>query len=359
MHNAQPDGDVRTSDLREESTMHYRKLGRSGVSVSTLCLGTMMFGDRTSEAESVEIVAACREAGVNFIDTADVYTLGESERITGRAIAADRHHWVLATKVANPMGREPNQRGLSRRWLAQAIDASLQRLGTDHVDIWYLHREDHGTPLEETVAGVAAAIRAGKVRYLGVSNHRAWRIAEIVALCREAGIPGPAVCQPYYNAFNRMPEVEILPACGRFGIGVAPYSPIARGVLAGKYRPGEAPPEGSRAARNDRRLMQTEWRPESLILAQQVAEHARARGMTPTQFAVAWVLNNRLVTSAIIGPRTLAQTKEYLEGIDRVLEAADEALIDGMVAPGHPSTPGYNDPAYPLEGRPTFCDSAD
>jgi aryl-alcohol dehydrogenase-like predicted oxidoreductase len=334
--------------------MHYRKLGRTGVSVSTLCLGTMMFGDRTSEADSREIVAACRDAGVNFIDTADMYVQGESERITGRAIAADRHRWVLATKVGNPMGEDANRKGLSRRWLAQAIDASLQRLGTDHVDIWYLHREDADTPLEETIAGVADIVRAGKVRYLGVSNHRAWRVAQIVRLCGEAGIAPPAVCQPYYNAFNRMPEVELLPACEHFGIGVAPYSPIARGVLAGKYKPGEAPPEGSRAARNDRRMMQTEWREESLVLAQRVAAHARSRGMTPSQFAVNWVLNSRIVSSAIVGPRTLEQMREYLGAVGLGFDADDEALIDSMVVTGHPSTPGYNDPAYPIEGRPTF-----
>jgi aryl-alcohol dehydrogenase-like predicted oxidoreductase len=334
--------------------MNHRLLGRSGVSVSTVCLGTMMFGDRTSEADAFEIVAACRDAGVNFIDTADVYAEGASERITGRAIAEDRNSWVLATKVANPMGTERNRRGLSRRWLNQAIDESLARLGTDHVDIWYLHKEDHHTPLAETIGAVADIVRAGKVRYLGVSNHRAWRIAEIVNLCREAGMPTPAVCQPYYNAFNRMPEVEVLPACGHYGIGVASYSPIARGVLAGKYRPGEAPPQDSRAARGDRRIMQTEWREESLVLAQRVADHARARGMTPTQFAVAWVLNNRFVTSAIVGPRTLEQMREYLGGHEAVFGPEDEALIDAMVAAGHPTTPGYNDPAYPLEGRPTF-----
>jgi len=334
--------------------MQYRTLGTSGVSVSTLCLGTMMFGDRTSPADSLEIVAACRDAGVNFIDTADAYSAGESERITGRAIAADRDHWVLATKVGNPMGDGPNRRGLSRRWLMRAIDGSLARLGTDHVDIWYLHREDHDTPLAETIGAVADVIRAGKVRYLGVSNHRSWRIAEIVYWCREAGLPPPAVCQPYYNAFNRMPEVEVLPACARWGIGVAPYSPVARGVLSGKYLPGAEPPEGSRAARRDRRLLQTEWRDESLALAQRVAEHARARGMTPAQFAVNWVLNNRLVSAAIVGPRTLDQTHEYLAGAGLPFDAQDEALIDAMVPVGHSSTPGYSDPAYPIEGRQAF-----
>jgi aryl-alcohol dehydrogenase-like predicted oxidoreductase len=331
--------------------MQYRKLGDSGVSVSTLCLGAMMFGDRTDEAAAGEIVAASRDAGVNFIDTADVYTRGDSERIVGRAIAADRNRWVLATKVGNAMDKDPNCTGLSRRWLMQAIDASLSRLGTDHVDVYYLHREDHSTPLAETVSAIGDLIRAGKIRYLGLSNHRSWRIAEVVHLCREFGLPKPAVCQPYYNAFNRMPEVEVLPACGRYGIGVAPYSPIARGVLAGKYRPGEPPPEGSRASRNDRRMMQTEWREESLAMAQRIADHARARGMTPAQFAVAWVLNNRLVSSAIVGPRTIEQMREYLGAVDQPFGPDDEALIDSMVAPGHPSTPGYNDPSYPIEGR--------
>jgi aryl-alcohol dehydrogenase-like predicted oxidoreductase len=334
--------------------MKYRKLGDSGISVSTICLGTMMFGDRTDEAAANEIVAASRDAGINFIDTADVYTVGESERIVGRSIASDRNRWILATKAGNAMAKDPNSAGLSRRWLMQAIDASLSRLGTDHVDIYYLHREDHSTPLSETVSAIGDLIRAGKVRYLGLSNHRSWRIAEIAHLCREFGMPKPAVCQPYYNAFNRMPEVEVLPACDRYRIGVAPYSPIARGVLAGKYRPGEAPPEGSRASRNDRRLMQTEWREESLAMAQRVAAHAISRGMTPAQFAVNWVLNNRLVASAIVGPRTLEQMQEYLGAVDKPFGPEDEALIESMVAPGHASTPGYNDPAYPIEGRRPF-----
>jgi len=342
-----------TTPAQTQRSVPHRLLGRSGVRVSSICLGTMMFGDRTSEAEAFEIVAACRDHGINFIDTADVYSQGESERITGRTIAADRHRWIVATKVANPMGSDPNRRGLSRRWLHQAIDESLQRLGMDHVDIWYLHREDHDTPLEETIGAVADIIRAGKVRYLGISNRRAGRMAEIVRLCREAGLPTPAACQPYYNAFNRMPEVEILPACSHFGIGVASYSPIARGVLTGKYAPGAAPPEDSRAGRKDRRILQSEWREESLVMAQEIAAHARSRGMTPVQFAVNWVLNNKAISSAIAGPRTLAQMQEYLSAHEQAFETQDEALIDRLVVTGHPSTPGYNDPAYPIEGRRT------
>ncbi len=331
--------------------MTYRPLGRSGLKVSSLCVGTMMFGDRTDEQQAGEIVAVARDRGVNFIDTADVYSLGESERITGRLIASDRDHWVLATKVANPMSKDPNCRGLSRRWLMKAIDGSLQRLGLDHVDIYYLHKEDHATPLAETVAALGDLIRSGKIRYFGVSNYRGWRIAEIVRLAEKLGVPPPVVCQPYYNAMNRMPEVEVLPACDHYGLGVASYSPIARGILAGKYLPGQAPPDESRAGRNDKRMLQTEWREESLLMAQRIRQHAESRGMSAAQFAVNWVLNNRLVSAAIVGPRTVEQMKEYVGSLDHAFSEEDEALVDSLVPTGHPSTPGYSDPAYPVEGR--------
>jgi len=331
--------------------MTYRPMGRSGLKVSSLCLGTMMFGDRTDERQAGEIVALARDRGVNFIDTADIYSRGESERITGRLIAADRDRWVLATKVANPMSKDPNCRGLSRRWLMKAIDDSLQRLEVDHVDIYYLHKEDHSTPLAETVGALGDLIRAGKIRYFGVSNYRGWRIAEIVRLAERLGVPPPVVCQPYYNAMNRMPEVEVLPACDHYGLGVASYSPIARGILAGKYLPGQTPPEDTRAGRGDARILQTEWREESLVMAQRIRLHAEARGMSAAQFAVNWVLNNRLITSAIVGPRTVEQMKEYVGSLEQAFSADDEALVDSLVPAGHPSTPGYSDPAYPVEGR--------
>lgn len=331
--------------------MQYRNLGRSGLKVSPLCLGTMMFGGRADEPTSGRIVALAREAGINFIDTADVYTDGESERITGRAIAAERRHWILATKLANPTGEGPNEGGLSRKHLFDACDASLKRLGTDWIDIYYLHKEDHATPLDETVRGLADLVRAGKIRYVGLSNYRAWRIAEICRLCDAAGIDRPVVLQPYYNIMNRQPEVELLPASSHFGLGVAPYSPLARGVLTGKYRPDAAPDAESRAGKQDKRMMQTEWRPESLAIAQKLKAHAEAKGCTPGQFAIAWLLNNRLVTSPIAGPRTIEQMQDYLGALSVTFTAEDEALVDSLVASGHPSTPGYNDPAYPLEGR--------
>ncbi|HEX4234565.1 MAG TPA: aldo/keto reductase [Caldimonas sp.] len=326
-------------------------LGASGLKVSKLWLGTMMFGDQTDAAEAGRIVAAARDAGINAIDTADVYAKGESERIVGRLIGGDRARWVLATKLANPTGADVNDRGLSRRHMVRALDASLQRLGTDRVDILYLHREDATTPLEETVAAMAHLLASGKVLYFGVSNFRAWRVARLVEMCRAAGVPPPIVCQPPYNAMSRAIETELLPCCAHYGVGVVAYSPLARGVLSGKYAPGAAPPQGSRAARNDQRILQTEFRPESVALAQRIAEHARASGRSPLQFALAWVWNNALVHGVIGGPKTLAQWQDYVDATTTPFDAADEALVDAMVAPGHASTPGYTDPVYPVMGR--------
>ena len=331
--------------------MEYRNLGRSGLKVSPLCLGTMMFGDRTDYAESSRIVASAREAGVNFIDTADAYAKGESEKIVGKLIAGDRDHWVLATKVGNPMGEGPNERGTGRKRLLAAIDRSLDRLGTDFVDIYYLHKDFEDTPLEETIDAMGDILASGKARYFGVSNFRGWRIAEVVRVCGELGVARPVVCQPYYNAMNRQPETEVLPACHHYGIGVVPYSPLARGVLVGKYRPGEEPAADTRAGRKDRRMMQTEFRAESLAMAQTLKAHAEAKGMTATAFAVGWVLANRIVSSVIAGPRTREQWQGYVDALGKPIDAQDEALVDSLVRTGHPSTPGYNDPAYPLTGR--------
>jgi len=331
--------------------MDYRTLGAAGIKVSPVCLGTMMFGDRTDEAEAGRIIAAAREAGVNFVDTADQYSKGASERILGKLIASDRARWIVATKVGNAMSDELNERGLSRRWMLRACDDSLKRLGTDYIDIYYLHREDPDTPLEETVDALGRLHAAGKIRYSGVSNFRAWRMAKVAELCRAAGIPAPIACQPYYNAMNRMPEVEVLPCSGHYGMGVVPYSPLARGVLTGKYPPGAEPPGETRAGRGDKRMLQTEFRPESLEMAQTIKRQAERRGMTAGQFAVLWLLNNRLITSVLAGPRTLEQWKEYLGALKHTFTAEDEALIDKLVPIGHPSTPGYSDPQYPIEGR--------
>jgi aryl-alcohol dehydrogenase-like predicted oxidoreductase len=332
-------------------SMQFRRLGDSGLEVSEICLGTMMFGDRTDAATAQRIIASAYDAGVNFIDTADVYVKGASESIVGPAIAANRRRWILATKVGNVMSEAPHDGGLSRRWVMQACEDSLKRLATDYIDIYYLHKDDTDTPLSETIEAMGDLIRAGKIRYFGVSNYRGWRIAEVVGVCADLGVAQPVVCQPYYNAMNRGPEVEILPACDYHGIGVVPYSPLARGVLTGKYPPGAEPPADSRVARKDRRMMETEFRDESIAMAQTIKAHAAKKGLTAAQFALAWVLRNRIVSSVIAGPRTFEQWSDYLSAVGKVLDAEDEALIDSLVTPGHPSKPGYNDPQYPFFGR--------
>ena len=331
--------------------MEYRRLGNSGLEVSPICLGTMMFGDRTDAAATQAIVDSAFDAGVNFIDTADVYSKGASEKIVGQAIKAHRSRWILATKVGNVMTAKPHDGGLSRRWVLRACDESLARLATDYIDIYYLHRDDPDTPMAETVGAVGDLIRAGKIRYFGISNYRGWRIAEMVSECEAQGVALPVVCQPYYNLLNRMPEVEILPACDHYGIGVAPYSPLARGVLTNKYAPGATPPEDSRGARGDRRMMETEFREESFVIAKTLAAHAKKSGRTPAQFAMAWMWANGIVASVIAGPRTLEQWHDYVGAIGTKWNAEDEALVDSLVRPGHPSTPGYNDPQYPFFGR--------
>jgi len=224
-------------------------------------------------------------------------------------------------------------------------------LGTDHIDIYYLHKEDHTTPLEETVRAIADLQRDGKIRYFGLSNYRSWRVAEVCRISDSLNIDRPIISQPYYNLVNRMPETEQLPACNHFGLGVFPYSPIARGVLTGKYKPGADPDAGSRAARGDKRMMETEWRQESLHVAAKMAERAIAVGVTPGQFATAWVLNNSLITGLVAGPRTIEQWRDYAGATSYRFTEDDEAFCNDLVAPGHPSTPGFNDPAYPVEGR--------
>lgn len=336
----------------EETPLEYKELGSNGPRVSPICLGTMMFGERTDEATAGRIVERAREAGINFIDTADVYAGGASEEIVGRLIQSDRDRWVVASKVGNRMANDSKRAGLGRAWLRRAIDDSLRRLATDHVDVYYLHKPDAKTPLEETVGAVGEILASGKARHFGLSNYRGWQHAEVVRVCDRLGVARPVVSQPYYNAMNRVPEVEILPACGFYGIGVVPYSPLARGVLTGKYAPGEKPPADTRAGRQDERMMETEFRAESLVFAKRLKERAAARGMTAGQFALNWVLANRLVSSVLAGPRTEAHWEEYLGALEHRLDREDEAFVDAMVAPGHPSTAGYSDPKYPITGRP-------
>ena len=340
-------------------TMSYRTLGKSALEVSRLCLGTMMFADRTDAAEAGRIVAHARDHGVNFIDTADVYSRGGSETLLGDLLLGQREHWIVATKLGNAMAdgadASRNRQRYSRRWMLAECAASLARLRMDHVDILYLHRDfldgSDGMDLEEPLRAIDQLLRDGKIRYWGVSNFRVWRIAELVHTARALNIAGPVVCQPYYNLLNRQPEPEVLEVCAHHGIGVVPYSPLARGVLTAKYAPGAVPDPTSRAGRADKRMMQTEFREESLHIAQTLQAHCAGRGLSLAHFATAWVLAHRAVTSVIAGPRTLDQWQDYFGALALTLGADDEALVDRLVPPGHPSTPGYTDPAYPWAAR--------
>lgn len=332
--------------------MEYRQLGRTGVRVSSLCLGTMMFGGPTNEADSRRIIDAALDAGINFLDTADMYSTGESERIVGQALEGRRDGVVLATKGRHKMGPGPNDWGASRLHLRQALDASLSRLGTDRVDLYYVHAPDYGTPIDETLRFLDDAVHQGKILYPACSNFRAWRVCEALWTSDRRSLAPLAAVQPLYNLVNRDIEVELLPLCQAHGLGVVTYSPLARGILTGKYVPGQAFPEGSRAARNDQRLREAELRDESLALAQDLAAHCRAKGVAPSQFALAWCLANPILTSVILGPRTLDQFEDNLAALSVAISPADEAFLDRLVPPGEHTGKGYSDPLYPVIGRP-------
>lgn len=331
--------------------MDYLKLGRSGVSVSRLCLGTMMFGGPADEAESVRIMHTAIDLGINFFDTANMYVGGESEKVVGRAIRDRRSQIVLATKGRQPMGTGPNDRGASRVHLMRELDASLRRLATDYVDLYYVHTPDYETPIEETLRALDDMVRSGRVHYIGCSNFRAWRLCEALWVSDRHNLHRFVCVQPLYNIVNRDIEVELLPLCREHGVGVVSYSPLARGILSGKYHPGEPPPEGSRASRNDKRMKEAEWREESLAIAERIAEHCRAKEVAPSAFALAWCLANPNLTSVIVGPRTLEQFEDNARCLEVTINPEDEGFIDSLVPPGEHSGKGFQDTAYPVTGR--------
>jgi aryl-alcohol dehydrogenase-like predicted oxidoreductase len=304
--------------------MEYTTLGASGLHVSRPCLGAMMFGYTAQapagEEDSRRIIDAFLDAGGNFIDTANVYTDGESEEVVGRAIKARRDDVVLATKGYGPIGQGPNSTGLGRKYLTSALEASLRRLGTDYVDLYQCHRPDPDTPVRETMATLHGFVQAGKVRYIGCSNWTGSQIVEAQWAARELGSTPFISLQPRYSMNARRIEEDILPTCQRQGLGTMIYSPLGGGVLTGKYKPGEAPPEGSRAARGGwwARMLDE----QSVELAVEVGKVAAEIGATSTAVALAWVLSRRGVTSVIIGPRTFEQYEQNIAGFDLQLDPA-------------------------------------
>lgn len=331
--------------------MEFSTLGNAGVKVSPLCLGTMMFGGQTNESDSIAIMHKALDRGINFFDTADMYNAGESEVVVGKAIADRRRQVVLATKGRNPMGDGPNDTGATRVHLMRALEDSLKRLNTDYIDIYYTHTPDYDTPIEETLRAMDDMVRSGKVGYIACSNFRAWRLMEALWTSDALNLHSFACVQPLYNIMNRDIEVELLPMCAEYGLGVVSYSPLARGILTGKYQPGQKYPEGSRAARDDKRMREAELRDVSLELAQELKTHCDSKGVKLTNFALAWCLANPILTSVIIGPRTMEQFDDNLGCLEVEITDEDEAIVDALVPPGEHSGKGFQDPAYPITGR--------
>ena len=331
--------------------MNYRSLGAAGVKLSPICLGTMMFGGQTSADESTRIMHQALDLGINFFDTADIYNAGQSEIVVGQAIAGRREKVVLATKGRGPMGEGPNDSGASRLHMVRALEASLKRLNTDSVDIYYVHTPDYTVPIEETLRALDDMVRSGKVRYIACSNFRTWRLMEALWTSDRLNLNRFACVQPLYNIVNRDIEVELLPMCKAYGVGVVSYSPLARGILTGKYKTGEPFPAGSRAARNDKRMLQAELREASFDVAEELRRHCDKKKVTMSQFALAWCLANPIITSVIIGPRTTEQLDDNVTCLDVTIDAADEAFVNSLVPPGEHSGKGFQDTQYPITGR--------
>jgi aryl-alcohol dehydrogenase-like predicted oxidoreductase len=320
--------------------MEMRPLGRTGVQVSPLCLGAMMFGawGNTDHKDSIRIIHRALDAGINFVDTADVYSRGESEEIVGKALQGRRENVVLATKVHGKMGDDPNQYGNSRRWIVREVENSLRRLQTDWIDLYQIHRPEPETDIDETLGALTDLVRAGKVRYIGSSTFQPSEVVEAQWVAERRGRERFVSEQPPYSILVRGVEADLLPTCQRYGMGVIPWSPLAGGWLSGKFRrgrEGDAEPSSRRAQmlpqRYDLSLPENQ---RKLDAADALAQLADENGMSLIEMALAFVLTHPAITAAIIGPRTMEHLESQLPAADLTL--SDELLdrIDEIVPPG-------------------------
>jgi aryl-alcohol dehydrogenase-like predicted oxidoreductase len=319
----------------ETDEMDYRSLGRTGVMVSPLCLGTMNFGGPTGKEESIAIINRALEAGINFVDTANAYNSGESERIVGEALTANgkRDQIVLATKVHSKVGPGPNERGTSRYHIVKACEDSLRRLQTDHIDLYQLHRPSLDIPQDETLRALDDLARAGKVIYIGCSNHPAWLIMEALAISESYGLARFISAQPPYNLLDRRSENELVPLCPKHGLAILPWSSLAGGILVGRYAQGTVP-AGSRADHAGE-IFRERVTDRARQASEQVAELAQARGLTGAQLGLLWIKDQPGVTAPIVGPRTLAHLDEFIPVMDMTLAESDRPLFDALVHPGN------------------------
>jgi len=324
--------------------MERRILGRTGVHVSAYCLGTMMLGPwgNTDQDECERMIHRALDAGITFVDTADVYGEGVSEEIVGRALRGRRDNVILATKVFGQMGPDPNHHGLSRRWIMRAVEDSLRRLGTDHIDLYQVHRPDPDTHIEETLGALTDLVRQGKIRYAGSSTFPGWLMVEAQWTAERRNLVRFVCEQPPYSLFVRHPEQDVFPVAQRYGMGIIGWSPLAGGWLTGKYRRGQGEPEGSRSSwartRGGRVAMRFDLsRPgaqRKLDLVEEVAAVADKAGLTPTHLSVAFTLAHPAVTSTIVGPKTPEQLEDLLAAADTRLDRDTLDALDEMVPPG-------------------------
>lgn len=328
-----------------------RRLGRSGPAVSCLSLGTMMFGDQTDADEAAAMLDRFIEAGGNFVDTADSYAGTRSETMLGKLLRQSGQDIVVATKCGNALPGIAGSGGLSPDWIIRAAGLSRERLQREAIDLFYLHHDDNRTPLNEIVSAIGTLLSQKTIASWGVSNFRPWKIAELVRLADLQGIDRPVAGQPYYHMLNRTAEADYIPCCANFGMSVIAYSPLARGVLTGKYRIGL--PEGSRAARGDKRMLETEFHGDVLALAAKAAAFAEKAGRTSSGLALQWVLANSAVTSALAGARNLEQLERYIEAAHESYSAEEEAYLSALCAAGAIPVGNYFDPRMPLKGRKT------
>jgi len=291
--------------------MEYRQLGRSGIQVSELCLGTMTFGQGVDESTAARMVDLALDAGVNFFDTANTYAGGDSEIMLGKALKNRRRDAIIATKFCNPTGPGPNDSGMSRYHIMHAIEDSLRRLQTDHIDVYYIHHVDSLTPLEEMLRALDDLVRAGKVRYIACSNYQAWRLCEALWISDTNGLARFICYQPQYNLVVRDIEEELVPLCEQKGLGIVPWSPLAGGFLSGKYAPGQRSLAGARSERGfvfPTRFMA----PNADETLTALLDASRRLGRTPAQIALRWLLGRPAVSSVIVGARTTDQLRDNL-----------------------------------------------
>ncbi|KAA3646274.1 MAG: aldo/keto reductase [Chloroflexi bacterium] len=318
--------------------MEYRNLGRTGIKVSPLCLGAMNFGRATEEADSIRIIDRAIDEGINFVDTANVYTRGVSETITGKALKGKRDKVVLATKVFGKMDDDdPNAWGGTRRHIIEQCHASLERLQTDYIDLYQIHRPSSDYPIDETLRALDDLIRDGKVRYIGVSTFSAWQIVESLWVSKEYGLNRFICEQPPYNLLDRRAEVELLPMAQTYGIGIIPWSPLASGRLTGKYKRGQDAPEGSRMAgviKQGQGTLDDFFSDAIYDVIEGVEALAQAQEVPVSQYALAWVTQQAGVTSPIIGPRTMQQLEDALASLNITISEDDQAKIDELIPPG-------------------------